>query len=382
MKTLLLLLLLSLGLNAESLSEKTAHGKEIYTRCLACHGAYGERSALGKSTIINIMSKEMIMTALLGYKNGTYGGEMKKLMGRQLSNYSYADLEALAEYIPSLKELSSTQQQQYPAKTINTMEKTSIPIAPPPKSELILQAWPVQGGIEMKSMRDTNNIVNVKFMIKHPMLTKDAAKIQGVKQEFITRIVAKEGDKTVFDLISSEYLSRNPMLEFKYKSIGASVLSIEATDNNGNKDSLTQPIKEAAKTIPLNETKIIEQKGKPYRVNAPAVKEIFGDIELIDTDEIHLTAPDVAANREAVPVYVDSNIKAKAVTLFDQQEGAQMKFICQWRINENSILDYHVKIKMRNSGNIKIFIEGKDGKFYSVERDVRIRSSSPTCDGS
>lgn len=374
------MLLLCLVLNAESLSEKTAHGKEIYTRCLACHGAYGERSALGKSTIINIMSKEMIMTALLGYKKGTYGGYMKSIMEGQLWNYSYADLEALSEYIPSLKELSSTQQQQYSAKTINTIQKTSIPITSSPKSEQILQAWPAQGGIEMKSMRDSNNIVNVKFMIKHPMLTKDSARKQGVKQEFITRIVAKEDGKTVFDLISSEYLSKNPIVEFKYKSLGASDLSIEATDNNSNKDSLTQPIKKAFKTIPLNETKSTEKEGKPYRVNVPAIKEVFGDIELIDTDEIHLTAPDVAANREAVPVYVDSNIKAKSVTLFDQQEGVQMKFICQWRINENSILDYRVKIKIRNSVNIKVIIEGEDGKFYSAERNVRIYI--PTCDGS
>jgi len=69
--------------------------------CLACHGQSWEKRALGKSAIVKDMSKEHIVIALKGYKNGTYGGSMKGLMKGQISKYSDKELEAIAEAIKS-----------------------------------------------------------------------------------------------------------------------------------------------------------------------------------------------------------------------------------------------------------------------------------------
>lgn len=101
LKPVLAVLILSLYLNAQSHTEKSARGKELYTaKCATCHGMYADRSALGGSSIINTMSKENIMVALLGYKDNTYGGSMKSVMKEQLRNYSDVDFEAFAAYIP------------------------------------------------------------------------------------------------------------------------------------------------------------------------------------------------------------------------------------------------------------------------------------------
>lgn len=241
--------------------------------------------------------------------------------------------------------------------------------------------------VEMKAIRDSAGVTRAKVMIKNPMLTKDVATKMGIKQEFLTRIVAKEDDKIMFDLISSEYLSKNPSVMFAYRSIGASALSIEATDNNGNNDNLTQTIVEKPNLILLSEIKSTGKEGKIYHVNIPAIKKVFGDIEFIDTDRIQLLAPDVVANAGAVQVDVYSDIKAKSVALFAKQEDKQMKFICQWQISEHSIIDYTVKIKLyytemdQTDGNLKIIIEGEDGKFYTTEKKVRV-PHPPTCDGS
>jgi len=70
-----------------------------YAKCVACHGANGEKVALGKSKIMKDMTKAEIVTALKGYKDGSYGGAMKALMKGQVASLSDADIEAIAEQI-------------------------------------------------------------------------------------------------------------------------------------------------------------------------------------------------------------------------------------------------------------------------------------------
>ena len=67
--------------------------------CKGCHGANFEKKALGKSKIVKDMTKAEVAKALIGYKNGTYGGPMKGLMKGQVAKYSEADLKAAAELI-------------------------------------------------------------------------------------------------------------------------------------------------------------------------------------------------------------------------------------------------------------------------------------------
>ncbi len=70
-----------------------------YQKCVGCHGANGEKVALGKSKIIKDMTKAEIITAMKGYKEGTYGGPMKGLMKGQATSLSDADIEAIANKI-------------------------------------------------------------------------------------------------------------------------------------------------------------------------------------------------------------------------------------------------------------------------------------------
>jgi sulfur-oxidizing protein SoxZ len=62
-----------------------------------------------------------------------------------------------------------------------------------------------------------DDIVNVKVMVKHPMLTYDQAKKKGKDANFITHITAKVGDKVVYDMSTSQFLSKNPLFKFKFK---------------------------------------------------------------------------------------------------------------------------------------------------------------------
>jgi len=70
-----------------------------YQKCVACHGANGEKVALGKSKIIKDMTKADFVAALKGYQAGTYGGAMKGVMAGQVKGLTDAQMEAQAAFL-------------------------------------------------------------------------------------------------------------------------------------------------------------------------------------------------------------------------------------------------------------------------------------------
>lgn len=67
--------------------------------CTSCHGYDFDKQALNKSKIISKLSEDQIKEALLGYKDGTYGGAMKSLMKSQVIKYTDDELKEIAKYI-------------------------------------------------------------------------------------------------------------------------------------------------------------------------------------------------------------------------------------------------------------------------------------------
>ena len=77
-------------------------GAGLYKKCASCHGAKGEKKALGKSQVITGWDVAKTTGALKGYKDGSYGAAMKGLMKGQVAKLSDADIDALATYIHGL----------------------------------------------------------------------------------------------------------------------------------------------------------------------------------------------------------------------------------------------------------------------------------------
>lgn len=71
-------------------------------KCASCHGIKAEKSALGKSQIIAGWSAQQVEDALNGYKDGSYGKEMKALMQGQAKGLSADQLKAVAQHISTL----------------------------------------------------------------------------------------------------------------------------------------------------------------------------------------------------------------------------------------------------------------------------------------
>lgn len=97
MKKSILVFVALLGLG--SMSIMADEGADLYKKCAVCHGAAGEKAALGKSKIIKDMGAAGIITALKGYKDGTYGGPMKGVMKGQSATLSDAQITSIAAYI-------------------------------------------------------------------------------------------------------------------------------------------------------------------------------------------------------------------------------------------------------------------------------------------
>lgn len=80
-----------------------ADGAAIYAKCVGCHGANGEKSALNKSAVIKGQDAAKTVEQLNGYKAGTlnqYG--MGGLMKGQVAALSDEDIKAVSDYIAGL----------------------------------------------------------------------------------------------------------------------------------------------------------------------------------------------------------------------------------------------------------------------------------------
>lgn len=74
-------------------------GMETYAKCKGCHGAAGEKAAMGVSPLLKGQSKADIEAKLKGYKAGTYGGAKKAVMAGQAGKLSDDEIASLADYI-------------------------------------------------------------------------------------------------------------------------------------------------------------------------------------------------------------------------------------------------------------------------------------------
>jgi len=93
------------------------------------------------------------------------------------------------------------------------------------------------GSIKAKLRVKHSNICNAKVMIKHQMIGFSQANKQGVKANFITSLVAKIGNKTVYELKTNEYLSKNPLFKFKFYAVSGEIVEITWVDLLGNSDT-------------------------------------------------------------------------------------------------------------------------------------------------
>ena len=94
--------------------------------------------------------------------------------------------------------------------------------------------------------KESNGIVTVKALIKHPMetgLRKNKKTKEVIPAHFIQEVVGKANGSEVVTIYWGPAVSKNPYLTFKYKGSKGDSLELAWIDNQGNKDSVTKPVK-------------------------------------------------------------------------------------------------------------------------------------------
>ena len=95
--------------------------------CAGCHGANFEKKALNVSKIVKDMSKDEIVTALKGYKDGSYGGAMKTTMKGQVASLSDSDIEDIANQIAGgAKDSKATDKKEDANTTATDVAKKAV----------------------------------------------------------------------------------------------------------------------------------------------------------------------------------------------------------------------------------------------------------------
>ena len=119
-----------------------------------------------------------------------------------------------------------------PAAEANaTKAKTEAASATPTKVKMKIKA------------KSKNGVVKAKVAISHNMLTYDQAKKKGKEANFITHITATVGDKVVYDASTSQFLSKNPLIKFKFKAKKGDELKVTYTQLKGEVFFATKKIK-------------------------------------------------------------------------------------------------------------------------------------------
>lgn len=97
------LLLATVALTAVFAHAQTDVEKLYTAKCLGCHGADGSKVPPGADKATKGMSRADLEKALLGYKDGSYGGAKKASMVVIMRNIADEDVKALAAFMADMK---------------------------------------------------------------------------------------------------------------------------------------------------------------------------------------------------------------------------------------------------------------------------------------
>lgn len=96
-------LLVVSGVAAALATSMFADGATIYKKCVACHGPKAEKSFNNKVTVLTTLDKDALVASIKSYKEGANKFGMGAMMKPIAAPLSDDDINAVAEYITTLK---------------------------------------------------------------------------------------------------------------------------------------------------------------------------------------------------------------------------------------------------------------------------------------
>lgn len=91
--------------------------------------------------------------------------------------------------------------------------------------------------------KEKNGVVTVKVLAKHDMLSIQEAVRAKKDVNFITSMKAESAGQVVFQMESTQFLSKNPYVKFSFPGKAGDDLTFSWVDLNGKTQSDTEKIK-------------------------------------------------------------------------------------------------------------------------------------------
>ncbi len=239
--------------------------------------------------------------------------------------------------------------------------------------------------IKIKS-KQKGEMLNVKCLVSHPMITEYVAKKRGVNVSYIEHMTFKVGDRVVYDMSSSPHLSKNPIVKFKARNNTTDEkLTLAVTDNSAKVEHKSVNIRgkfvgnsfvqEKGSVVDFHQTHPLVWKEKTVQ---GAAKALYGDV-LYHEGNIKVMLPKVAENAGAIPITIVSEMDFESLAILSNTTEDPM--IAVFNIPKGVKANYSLKFKARNYENeyVLIIAKGRDGKYYKVIKRFDIAIGGGNC---
>lgn len=238
-----------------------------------------------------------------------------------------------------------------------------------------------------------NKTVEAKFMIKSPMIGQEYyeyySRKHNLQEDFISHITVKYGSKIILDISTSPYVSKNPVIEHKFKDNNLSK-SVEyfITDNKGRWSQSSFVIHDnkrhhhSAKTSNrtktfLPDTIVDYKKLKPKAWGLLSVEkaifELYGVVKNPIKNKINLSSIQHHYCEQRIPVHIKSDIDLESFAIFSDQ--IEKPTIAVFSISKDSLIDIKIRVKIyKVCQNHTIIVVAKDrnGNFYKTSSKGQI----------
>jgi sulfur-oxidizing protein SoxY len=240
-----------------------------------------------------------------------------------------------------------------------------------------------------------DDIINARILIKYNSTLRETAKRIRKKPKYITHVIAKSGNKVLYNFFSNGYLSKNPIFTFKYKNKSYSdVISLNVLDNNGRQYSHNRKIKNYVKTMPQEQkasitNSFVKISSKVWDSTTPeeGIKLLYGlrekihdNIKIEVKENIVSTMDDgiCTFNSSKVHLNLKSDKKLKSMAIFN--DSTSKSAIAIFKIPDDAIIDYDFTIVM-NTATITVVGEDMNGLLYQTKYKIYVIGSDMNCDG-
>ena len=101
-----------------------------------------------------------------------------------------------------------------------------------------------------------------------------------------------------------------------------------------------------------------------------AIKALFGDVKLEETDAIKMTAPKLAENGGSIPIKLKSDLEIETIAFF--QDANPRSATVVFTVPEGQKVDYAFRVKMRQTAFVTVVAKTRDGKFLTLKKEIDV----------